>query len=670
MIGGLVLATVTVAHTLCVASKGEVVGPLSRCISTTNSIIAAAPPGGPFTWIRGDAAEVATGIAPEEPFDAHTAAPFGITLQLAGSDPDAWPAPVTIDVVSDSGNWTTQLGAATAAALRIFDVPRSVHTLRIRAPHHAEKVIQVPATGKIAPVVLQHLPLISGTVIDRDNHQPIGGATVRAGRLIATTDAAGLFRLEISGDWPSFVVAAAEGKGVVPVAVPHREAGVMLPPIVLSRAGTLHVAWVYVAPLTIEIHREAGGSDQVIAMRKVTAEVSEAEFLDLGAGDYRVLLRGAEPLEQYGAKVHIESGQDTPLDIMNFPIPLELLVEKAGSPIGPATIDIMHTTGKWSGHVAIDTSGKAMTTLWQPGSFGVAVGVGPNAYFTTRRAENESARWTIDMPRRRITGTVERAGSASAVPNAIVSLSVHANGGTTALRTTTDDGGKFSFDSIVEGEHSIVASADGYQSARTSYIVAEEDADRDLTIQLEPAAPVTLEVVDSRGVPVSGAAVLEPTANVDVETGVDGHVVLSLVPRQRTLIYVVPREGSFAIAHVQPSSTDPIVSRIVVPPGSATITLIAEPATQLPTVNLVARYNGDPIPPPVIDAFYRMQRTFFRISNGAGTLRSLPVGFYEFWPIFSLQDAPSTLAGLGPPPAVRVAVQPGENRVEMTFERK
>jgi hypothetical protein len=48
----------------------------------------------------------------------------------------------------------------------------------------------------------------------------------------------------------------------------------------------------------------------------------------------------------------------------------------------------------------------------------------------------------------------------------------------------------------------------------------------------------------------------------------------------------------------------------------------------------------------------------------------MPGGLFEFWPMFDIASAPKVLAGLGSPPTVRVAVQPGDNRVEMRFERK
>ena len=153
-------------------------------------------------------------------------------------------------------------------------------------------------------------------------------------------------------------------------------------------------------------------------------------------------------------------------------------------------------------------------------------------------------------------------------------------------------------------------------------------------------------------------------------TGQDGAVQLALNPHEKRTLFVIPREGSFAIVQIAAESPSDHV-KVIVPRPEASIGIRAtrKDGTAIPNVGLMLRYNGHMIPGEAVQALALQQSTVVFIdADGVATLAGLPLGHYEIWPVLTRKQQRELLAGTPGPAAAQLMAQPGQNWVTLTIE--
>jgi hypothetical protein len=119
---------------------------------------------------------------------------------------------------------------------------------------------------------------------------------------------------------------------------------------------------------------------------------------------------------------------------------------------------------------------------------------------------------------------------------------------------------------------------------------------------------------------------------------VSGRLTLRLQQSESRTLFIIPREGSFGIAHVAAQGNDSNTLRVVLPEPAGSLHIVISTADGKPAPAGVAmRFNGQTIPTPVL---YQIG---LRGTPGALNDRSLlqlPAGAYDVWPVSLHSYAP------------------------------
>src|SRR6185295_16151620 len=96
------------------------------------------------------------------------------------------------------------------------------------------------------------------------------------------------------------------------------------------------------------------------------------------------------------------------------------------------------------------------------------------------------------------------------------------------------------------------------------------------------------------------------------------------------VIYVLPKEGSIAVAPVE--GAKPLTIRVAEGTSSLRLALKSEAGEPFPEMNLLMRIDGVVVPPAI--ARLLGSRGFSLTTNDEGrvSLEHIPTGTYEFWP--------------------------------------
>jgi hypothetical protein len=288
----------------------------------------------------------------------------------------------------------------------------------------------------------------------------------------------------------------------------------------------------------------------------------------------------------------------------------------------------------------------------------------------THLVAGEHIQWDVDIPSRSIRGMVVDDETGKPVPRANVILDVSGeNSLTTAVKA--DDGGRFEFSAALSGLHSVMAAADGYLPNTIRYTLEPNESGREVEVRLKPAASKVVQVQDAEGRPLSEAAVLDfagGTLTGSRLTDGAGIVRIPVPAGAQRQLFVIPRDGSFTVRAISSRMADPIV--VTVPPGAATIVVKAEQNdhTPIPGMWLLIRFNGVPLPLEVVQELRTMQGAVpVSGTDGVAVFRSVPLGYYEFWPLGSPEEMRAFLYGVTTDPAVHLQARAGENRSTLTF---
>lgn len=672
--------TEEVAGQLCIASVGELVDRMSHCSDASSNPIPIERGSyeRAFLWIRNGGVKLVTGVIPAGSDRVDLSAPdlidFGV--QFSSSESDQWPLPVRLELRTelDTPLWTIEVPAITVATLRELRAPADARMILGRVTHHAVLDIRLPETGPaprpLGELVFQRFPVISGSVIGANDGAGIFGAIVDAGPTFGKVpaDTLGEFEFEVSGGgWPESLLVSAPGKGSVVVPVPKVRGNVRMPAIRMQAGGSLRVGVEHDADLTVDLLALVENKKRDVATHRLASGTSETVFKNLAAGEYLLRVRGEGPLQQHGSKVRLEPGEDRVVDISLSSAELEVITLKGDEPVAGADLNIQHSEGDWRGFVTTDSEGRVSEPLWQTGRFGIIVSsTGKPIHFLVRELQgSKTIPLQIDIPARRIAGRITDSDTGNPIAGAKLVLEVDDGTIGSQLAAEAASDGTFEYLSVGAGRHKLSVSAEGFAPATLSYNVIETDGDQNLIIKMDRSIPVVVTVVTPEGRAIAAASVIDDIGHVRT-TDAAGRIIIPFRPTETKILWIVPREGSFAVTHVTAAADESLVT-VVVPPGSATFDFEAKTADDvMPSpVVLLVRFNGQPLPRSVLDALFSHQGTLFRVANGKGSVARMPVGLYEFWPYVNGQHS----SGSMPPSAIRVAAQPGVNTISMTFAR-
>jgi len=630
-----------------------------------------------FVWTSADAKSVVFGTAAAKAAEIDVAGNDlrDVTLSVRGNAARVWPAETTISIQTSplkAPEWKTAVAAKDIAKLTSLRVPRGRVMLSIAAPHHVTERRPLPADGNVAlrEVTLAPSPVVSGKVVKRGEKgdEPLMGAQVTRpdGKIVAATDEQGAFRGELADPVPDQLVVVHPGFGakIVPLAKqlpPEQDLGAIQ--LAAGHALTVHVKLpdnVDPKKVHVALWQETPARHEYTPIRTFVMAGKEGDFAfaDLAPGAYHVIVSGEEPLEHLSAGVKM-GDKDEEKSIAVAPFRVEGTAKIGQRPIAEGIVGMNDRT-RWEEGMPI-RDGKFGGVLWQTGAPEHAWIQTDEAHETLKPPElgADPTTWTIELKDRRVAGRVFDAETKQPVEHAelrIETATAHSRG---YMSGTVQPDGSYAVVTAEDGTYTLKVSAPGYMAETAKFDFAETDRDsQSHDFALTRGVAARLEVLTPAGQPIAEAMIVDGVNsdghNPDrfFSTGPDGRATVQMKPNEVRTLWVIPREGSFAVARVS-AGEKPV--QIVVPPPAGALKLNVhrdEKATKVYAA-VVLRWNGELVPQPVM----------LRVGSDFGKLDRLPAGAYDVWSVLLQPGAAmwAPLIGYIPPwPPVRVGLTGGE----------
>jgi Carboxypeptidase regulatory-like domain len=632
-----------------------------------------------FAWFASNGTEVVLGtIEPgQTSVQLRAKGSVEVPVTFAGSDPAEWPVPVTLAAVSSASAFDITIPAPVAAGLRRLRMPPGRYAIELSAPrHHPVTRRLVPQDGGgLGIIVFRRQSRISGRVREAGG-PPIAGAEILllpSGEAMAVTGADGAFAEHVADDWPRSVKVRAPGYGTRIVKLPAAETDTRLEDIELTRGGTVRAVLQGVEEATLTLQTQ---TREPVATASVRA--SEPHYFeDIEAGKYMLLAKGDGPLEKLGKEVVVETGETAEAIVEVDPATLEVTIRKGSEPVPTARLHAKHLATGWEDALVADERGIATTTLWQRGEFAMLIQP-PGATVPFMRAASftgsDTIRWTAELPRRKVAGEIvdERQRPVGGV---VVTLQTEGDDGSgTQMRTQTDAAGRFELSFVEPGRQILRASTGDHLPEMRRFQLAEQAETHRERLVLRRAAHARVAVVDGRGVPIAGCAVVHSLQSQPLRTDDAGLVSIPLAAGETKVVYFLPRGGSFAAAAITPQKdTGAPAIRVAVPPPEVTLVVRTQTTAgdPVPNVGVALRFGGYSIPPGVMETMAFLHGLEISTGpKGIAVMRNLPAGLYELWPYFSYKEGLDIHHGLGPEAPVKLLARGGENVATLTFARE
>jgi hypothetical protein len=312
--------------------------------------------------------------------------------------------------------------------------------------------------------------------------------------------------------------------------------------------------------------------------------------------------------------------------------------------------------------------------LWRRGELEVAVNLeGAAPAFAGFLVIPDGPSPTIDfaVPDGRVTGRVVTAEGWPAA-DALVTLE-SAGPPRRVIRRSTDANGAFSYAVVPAGAQTLrVIAADKLLRPAPVTFELGAGASREVVLKLANGARRIVEVADSRGLPIAGAGLL-CVAGDEIRaistTDAKGAGTIDTPREGEALLYVIPREGSFARVLLQGHAER---VRVRVPTAGSAIDLVAKTVegAVVPEVAFLMRFNGEIVPDEVVREMQSWQGLRLLTDDaGVARLPNMPPGFYEFWPYRTSDEVQSIVDSAFEPP-IGFNARVGENRVTVRFEKR
>lgn len=408
-----------------------------------------------------------------------------------------------------------------------------------------------------------------------------------------------------------------------------------------------------------------------VAHRRLGGGTWSAAFDALDRGTYAVIVRGQGPLAVSTTRINLGSGEQRRAAISIHPVQVDGSASFAGKPLARATLAFSNVALHWRAEVTTDAAGRFTAELWQPASVLVTASGGALKASFTDTVELRGGRFDFVVPNRQVRGRIVDAASGRGVPNALVFLRTAHDTVRTNPHTTTDANGAFLFNAVAPGaQHLTVLSPDYVIPDAVDFATKEGDPPRVVDVALDTGAPRSLRVVSHDGRPAAGAE-LDAVAGGEIRamtyTDAEGRATIPLPRDGEAKVYVVPREGAFAVVGARDAE------RVTLPRPSSSLRIVTRSTdgAPLPNVELLMSFNGAVVPPVVARRIGVLQGLRL-MTNGDGeaVLRNIPPGWYQFWPYRGEEEAQAILAASSIEAPIALNVKTGENTVAVDFQKR
>jgi hypothetical protein len=404
--------------------------------------------------------------------------------------------------------------------------------------------------------------------------------------------------------------------------------------------------------------------------KTLRGEASSARF-DVEPGLYVVLASGPKPLQRLSARANVGTDGAT----IRLTIPkdkTELRTTLGGEPLAGAEVVLTHRQLQWHTDIETGDDGRFAGELWEPALYMAGVRRDPTTSAHHVEVWLSDKPVTIDVPDRHVSGRILAGGKPLA--GALLLLRSENSQSTLTVRTQSAPDGRFEFFGVREGELTLTARALSHlDSDPINFELHGPHARHSVDVDLQRGQPRAVRIVDARGNAISGATLI---------TSCEGHVKSTTVTNAAgaadvalrgdgasCAIYVLPQEGSIAIAEVEGSG--PLVIRVPDGTSSLRLALKSDAGDAFSSMSLLMRIDGIVVPPAV--ARLVGSRGFPLVTNDDGSisLPRIPPGTYEFWPYRDsaegqmLYEAAKEFAA-----PISVKVQAGENNATVRFKAR
>lgn len=637
-----------------------------------------------FVWSNADGKQLVFGVLPpkSESVDLMDKTLRDVTLTIRGDRRHGWPEDVQIHVTdANKKEWRWTVPVKSAGSLAQLRFPAGKYTIVFSADHHLSEArrIDVLKNTALREVLLRPMPVIGGRVLTMKD-QPIANAQIihADGRVIATTDEQGNFRGEAGEPLPDTVLVEKGGFGSSQIPLQLAEGDADLGTIRLG-AGV---------KLSLHIERPEGNHDAMrvglqrktdfkyqytpIASKELAADDDRLVFEDLSKGEFFVVIEGKTALEKLTAEVRLDAS-DAQKDIKIEPYRLDGSASIGEDPING---ELGISMSRFGMNLKLPVqNGQFSATLWQHGKLTGWVKANElDSYevVTSPELGADPSVWDIRFPKRLISGRIYDAETRQPVDGTKMHL-LRSSGtsrwyGSIPIR----EDGAFSILAVKNGTYELSVGAPDHADMKQTVEVRDSDdasVDRDFALARGEAA--TLEVVWPSGVPVANATVLDGVASDGYQAernytlDASGRLSLRLQRGESRTVYIVPREGSLAVAHLAAEDgSDSNPTRVIVPgpAGSLHIEISTEDGKPAARAAVGMRFNGETIPAPVLyEIGFRVapQRLSDRL------LLQLPAGAYELWPVSQQPWAVSSQSRAPIGLVKRVDLSAGATNVEL-----
>jgi len=637
-----------------------------------------------FVWSSADGKQLVFGVlSPKsESVDLMDKALRDVTLRIRGDRLHGWPEGVQIHVsAANKKEWTWTVPAKSADSLAQLRFPAGKYTIVFSAEHHLteERRIDLLKNTALREVILRPMPVISGRVLTMKD-QPIANAEMIGtdGRRIAGSDEQGNFRGEAGEPLPDTLLVQKSGFGsqLLPLRLAEGDANLGTVRLGAGLKLSLHIERPEGnhAAVRVGLQRstEAKYTYTPIASKDLAADDDKLVFEDLSRGDYSVIIQGEKPIETLTTEVKLDAA-DVQKDIKIEPYRLDGTAHIGEDPING---DLGISMSRFGLNLKLPIQdGQFSATLWQHGKLTGLVqarDLGTYQVITSPELGADPSTWDIRFPKRLISGRVYDADTQQPVDGSKMELLRSSGDSRWFGSIHLQDDGTFSILAVKTGTYELSVTAPDYADMKQTVEVREDDDGsmlRDFALKRGQVA--TLEVVWPSGAPVPNATVLDGVASDGYQAerhytlDASGKLSLRLRRDESRTLYIVPREGSFAVAHLTAQDGgDSNPTRVIVPAPAGSLhieisTVDGKPAAR---AGVGMRFDGETIPAPVL---YEIG---FRVAPEALSDRLLlqvPAGAYELWPV-SMQ--PWAVSSQSRPPigeVKRVNLSAGAMNVEL-----
>ncbi len=587
---------------------------------------------------------------------------------------------MTVKVVVPLGlEWKIDLPADRVSKLREIAIDAQRYRVELIAKEHVASTWDGDESVERGVVALRALPVVEGTA-SLKGQPPVGMLIEQPdGSILGRADADGRFSISIPSEWPDYLVLRDIGGALSIVPLPSTPGDVALGLVELGETGSFRLA-IPEALLSEDaigfelIHHVDENTRHKILERTISPGKEPAVLVpNLPPGRYELTLSGVQPLQKIGAKAHLPAKQIVDIQPKAQRTIVTINVRRGGSALGGSRVEVIQRETGWRTQLTANDEGSVVEETWQGGDWLLAVTGGPltSPYIDSHVVPDVSEHeWTVSVPERVITGAVIDKDD-QPVTGARVELRTHLPEDVVNVTTVaTDADGRFRFTGVAAGTQSLQASSPRHGRSNAVRVqMVEHEMERHVLLAFRPSIERELIVIDLRGVPLVGAFVMDAVGNTR-RTDAEGRVAVSASKAAVAEVFVVPREGSFAVISVD-FSKGPNSLSVRIPDATASLNVRTQRRSGDPIEGtfFLVRFNGRVLPIPVLALFGQAQGVSLR-SGADGIMRwpRVPSGLYELWPHWSAEQGRALDPASGKSAPVTINVTAGVTSATLTFD--